>query len=65
MDAHSRRQAALDAIAAVAAGARAADIETEVVDFKEESGTVTTGGRRVAIGDRYEPAARALAAEVA
>jgi ATP-dependent DNA helicase RecG len=65
MDAHSRREAALSAIAAVAAGARAADVETEIVDFKEEAGTVVAGGARVSISDQYEPAAQALAAEVA
>jgi len=65
MDPHSRRQAALDAIAAVAAGATAADVESEIVDFKEEAGTVVAGGQRVAIGAQHEPAAQALAAEVA
>jgi ATP-dependent DNA helicase RecG len=65
VDAHSRRCAALDAIEAVAAGARAADAETEVVDFKEEAGTVDAHGRRVTIGAQHEPAAKALAAEVA
>lgn len=64
MDAHSRRRAALDAIAAVARGARASDCETEVVDFKEEAGTVRSG-RRQAIDSHHEPAAKALAAEVA
>lgn len=65
MDAHSRREAALDAIAAVVAGARAADVESEIVDFKEEAGTVVAGGQRVAIDGEHEPAAQALAAEVA
>jgi ATP-dependent DNA helicase RecG len=65
MDAHSRRQAALDAIAAIARGARAGDVEPEVVDFKEETGTVARGGVRVTIGAQHEPAAKALAAEVA
>jgi hypothetical protein len=40
LDAHSRRQAALDAIRAVQNGALAGDTESEVVDFKEEHGTV-------------------------
>lgn len=65
MDAHSRREAALDAIAAVVVGARAADVESEIVDFKEEAGTVVAGGERVAIDAQHEPAAQALAAEVA
>jgi ATP-dependent DNA helicase RecG len=65
MDAHSRREAALEAIAAVAAGAKAAEVESEIVDFKEEAGTVVTGGRRRAINAQHEPAAQALAAEVA
>lgn len=65
MDAHSRRQAALDAIARVAAGATAGEVETEVVDFKEEAGTVARDGGRVAIGAEHEPAAQALAASVA
>jgi ATP-dependent DNA helicase RecG len=65
MDAHSRRQAALDAIAAVAGGAKAGDVETEIVDFKEEAHTVSRGGKRAAIDAHHEPAANALAAEVA
>ncbi len=65
MDAHSRRQAALDAIAAVAGGANASDVETEIVDFKEEAHTVGRGGKRAAIDAHHEPAANALAAEVA
>jgi ATP-dependent DNA helicase RecG len=65
MDAHSRRQAALDAIAAVAGGATASDVESEVVDFKEEAGTVLGSGSRGPIDPQHEPAARALAAEVA
>ena len=64
MDAHSRRQTALEAIAAVAAGAKAGSVETEILDFKEEAGTVTVGGRRP-IGAQHEPAAQALAGEVA
>jgi ATP-dependent DNA helicase RecG len=65
MDAHLRRQAALDAIAQVFAGAKTGDVETEIVDFKEEAGTIVRDGQRVAIGAEYEPAAQALAAEVA
>jgi ATP-dependent DNA helicase RecG len=64
MDAHSRRQAALDAIVAVAGGTRARDVETEVLDFKEEAGTVSADGRQT-IDPNHEPAARALAAAVA
>jgi ATP-dependent DNA helicase RecG len=64
MDAHSRRQAALDAIAAVLAGANAGDVESEIVDFKEERGTVDNQGNRVEIPARHEQAARALAEEV-
>jgi ATP-dependent DNA helicase RecG len=64
MDAHSRRRAALEAIAAVAAGAEAGDVETEIVDFKEEAGTVNAGGR-TSISPQHEPAAQALAGEVA
>lgn len=59
-----RRQAALDAIATVAAGARAADAETDIVDFKEEAGTVQ-GGTPTTIPSQHEPAAVALAREVA
>jgi ATP-dependent DNA helicase RecG len=65
MDAHFRRQAALDAIAAVAGGAKASDVEIEVVDFKEEAGTVGRDGKRTIIDPHHEPAASALAAEVA
>lgn len=60
-----RRQTALDAIARVAAGARAADVEDETVDFKEEAGTVLRGGTRTAIDPRHAPAAESLAIEVA
>lgn len=64
MNAHSRRQAALAAIAAIAAGAKASDVETEIIDFKEEANTVGAGGRRSAIDPCHEPAAKALASEV-
>ena len=43
----------------------AADVETEVIDFKEEADTVGAGGARAPIPARHERAARALAAEVA
>jgi ATP-dependent DNA helicase RecG len=65
MDAHSRRQAALNAISDVAAGAAAQDVETQIVDFKEERGTVDNSGNRVPIPPQHEPAARALAEETA
>ena len=60
-----RRQSALDAIARVVAGARAAEVEDEVVDFKEEGGTVLRGGARTSIDPRHLPAAEGLAMEVA
>jgi ATP-dependent DNA helicase RecG len=59
-----RRQAGLDALASVIAGGRARDVESETVDFKEEAGTVEHGGRRP-IQPHHEPAAEALAIEVA
>jgi ATP-dependent DNA helicase RecG len=65
MDAHSRRQAAFDAIAAVLAGTAAQDAETEIVDFKEERGTVDNRGDRISIPSQHEAAARALAEEAA
>jgi ATP-dependent DNA helicase RecG len=65
MDAHSRRHAALKAINDVLGGAAAGDCETELVDFKEEEGTVDRSGNRIPISPRHEAAARALAAEVA
>lgn len=61
----NRRQAALDAIARVATGARASELEDETVDFKEEAGTVRRDGTRTAIDPRYAPAAESLAIEVA
>jgi hypothetical protein len=45
-----RRSAALAAIAAVWAGARASDEEAEGVDFKVEAGTVGPKRARQAIG---------------
>jgi ATP-dependent DNA helicase RecG len=65
MDAHSRRQAALDAIDAVMNGAVAADVESEIVDFKEERGTVDRSGTRISIQPRDESAAKSLAEEAA
>ena len=57
--------AALDAIAKVVADATAGHAETEIVDFKQEAGTIVRGGRRVAVGTQHESAAQALAAQVA
>ncbi len=64
MDAHFRRAAALEAIQRVQNGARPADLESDIIDFKEESGTVHHG-RRQAIPPQHEPAAKALAEETA
>jgi ATP-dependent DNA helicase RecG len=60
-----RRSAALDALEAVCLGAVADSVESEIVDFKEESGTVGRGGLRVPIPPQHEPAAAALAADAA
>lgn len=60
-----RRQTALDAIARVAAGARAAEVEDEMVDFKEEAGTVLRGRARAPIDPQHAFAAEGLAVEVA
>jgi ATP-dependent DNA helicase RecG len=65
MSSHERRTAALEALDQVKRGVTADAAETEVVDFKEENGTVGAGGVRQSIGARHEPAAVALAAEVA
>lgn len=64
MDAHSRRQTALAAIEQILNGARPADLESETLDFKEESGTVRSGQRQP-IPLQHEPAAKALVEEVA
>lgn len=60
-----RRALAIAAIDAIAAGSRASDQETDLVDFKEEAGAIDRTGKRIAIGARHEPAAAALAAEAA
>ncbi len=65
MNAHQRREAAIAAIELVRDGAQAREVESEIVDFKEEPGTVTRGGVRRGIDPRDEDAARALAAEAA
>ena len=59
-----RHQAALDAVRAVLSGVTAHDAETETVDLKEEAGTNVRGTRQF-IHPRHEPAAQALANEVA
>ena len=64
MDAHSRREAALAAIERILQGDRPADLESDTLDFKEESGTFSHAGRR-AISAQHEPAAKALAEEAA
>ena len=64
MSAHLRRQTAIDAIDAIERGvARAADLETQWLDFKEEAGT-RARGQRSQIDPHSEPVARALAMEV-
>jgi ATP-dependent DNA helicase RecG len=65
MDAHSRRATALAAIQRVLSGARPDALESQVLDFKEESGTVQPDGTRQAIPPQHEPAARVLAEEAA
>jgi ATP-dependent DNA helicase RecG len=64
VDAHSRRQAAIAAIERILQGGRPADLESETLDFKEESGTGRHGTRRP-IPPQHEPAAKALAEETA
>lgn len=65
MDAHSRRQAALDAIDAVLNGASGGDAESEIVDFKEEKGTIDHTGVRQSISAQNDQAAQALSEEAA
>lgn len=60
-----RHRTALEAIDAVHRGARARDAESQIVDFKEDAGSVDRSGARRPIDPRHEPAARALADEVA
>lgn len=64
MDAHSRRQAALSAIEQIRLGGRPADLESDTLDFKEETGSVLHGQRRPT-PPQHEPAARTLAEEAA
>ncbi len=65
MNAASRRELAVQAIDTVARGVLAADVETDIVDFKEEKGTIGRDGVRVSIDSHDESAAAALAAEAA
>ena len=65
MDATFRRKLAEDAIKAIRAGRAARDLERDMLDFKEEAGTVGRKGVRRPIDPQNEAAARALAAEVA
>ena len=59
------RRRTLDAIDAVLKGARAADVESEIVDFKEERGTFDPSNlSRGPIAPHHEAAARALTEEV-
>lgn len=62
----TRRDEAERAIEAVVDGARAEDLETDSLDFKEEKGTVDPRtGRRSPIDPRDQEAAAALAVEAA
>lgn len=63
--ARHRQENALRALDALLAGARAADLESDILDFKEEQGTVGAGGQRIAIEPRTDSAAQALAGEAA
>ena len=64
MTSTERRQRAIAALDAVLAGERAGQVETEIVDFKEEAGTRGHGGVRQRISAQHEPAAQSLANEV-
>ncbi len=64
MTSRDRHAYALAALSAVEGGAKTSDVETDVVDFKEERGTVGPGGKRSPVDAQHEPAAIALAAEV-
>jgi len=60
-----RRDAALKALAEVLAGGRVEDAESDLVDFKEEAGTIRRDGTRGPIAARHEQTAQQLAIEVA
>ena len=65
MNASDRRLLAIQTINAVDHGGLAAHAETNIIDFKEEKGTIGRDGRRVPISPRNEEAAAALAGEAA
>jgi ATP-dependent DNA helicase RecG len=66
VDAHFRRQLALDAIEKVKNGALPRTLEDELLDFKEEKGTFDPKTkRRTPIPPTHDPAAHALAGETA
>lgn len=65
LSASFRHEQALAAIRSIIDGARPCDVESQMVDFKEEDGTVDRAGARREIDSHHEPAARALAADVA
>lgn len=65
MTSATRRQMAMVALAAVLGGTLAGDAETEIIDFKEEQGSRGPGGVRQVVPATHEPAAVALASEVA
>ena len=60
-----RRNLAMRAIAQVQAGGTAKDFETEIIDFKEESGSHGPNNAVVQIGPRSDAAGRELATEAA
>src|ERR1044071_2439122 len=65
MNAAFRRKLAQDALDAIRAGGAPGDLEREMLDFKEEAGTVGRDGARHPVARQHEAAARALASEVA
>jgi len=65
VNATDRRDRAIQAIKDVGAGVVAGDAETDIVDFKEEKGTINGDGLRISIQARNEAAALALAQEAA
>jgi ATP-dependent DNA helicase RecG len=64
MNAAFRRKLAQDALDAIHAGGAPGALEREMLDFKEETGTVGRDGARHPIDRQHEAAARALASEV-
>lgn len=65
MTPQNRRDLAQKALDSVLAGGRASDFETQLVDFKEESGSRGSGGAVVQIGSKNESSASTLAKEAA